>query len=68
MASQRPNPARIKVEPEIEEWKRYGYCSGGAELNRGGQPVLRHRPELRIAQTGKARGIIRRGSLQRHTG
>lgn len=70
MGTQRPDSARIKVEPEIEEWKRYGDCSWSAELHGRGQSVLGHRPELRIAETRKARrGVVRVGWLQkRHTG
>jgi hypothetical protein len=55
MSTQRPDPARVEVEAEIQQWKSYGNRARGAELDGRGQPVLSHGAELRIAETGNAR-------------
>jgi hypothetical protein len=68
MGTQRPDPARIEVEPEIKERQRDGYRAWGAQLNRRGQPVFSHGPELCIAETRKGGGVTRVGWLQKcHT-
>src|SRR5439155_5745574 len=51
MGAQSADPARIQVEAEIQERKRYSDRPGRAELDRRGQPVLGDGPELRITET-----------------
>jgi hypothetical protein len=69
MGPQRPDSARIEVEPEIEQGKRYGDRSWRAKRNRRGQSLLSDGPELRIAETRKASREILVGWLQkRHNG
>ena len=49
MGTQRPNPPKVEIEPEIDEGKRYRRHTGGTKHGARGQLVFRHGPELRIA-------------------
>ncbi len=66
MGTQRPNPAKVQIEPEIDEGKRYRRRAGRTYHGRRGQLVFSHGPELRIAQAENApRSVIRVRSLEK---
>jgi len=54
VGTQRPDPAKVEVEPEIDERKRYRRRVGGTQHGRRRQLVFSHRPELRIAKAENA--------------
>src|SRR5712664_539860 len=67
VGTQRPNPAKVEIEPEIDEGKRYRRNAGRTYQGRRGQLVFSHGPELRIAQAENApRSVVPVRRLEKH--